>query len=274
MSDTSLSRNFLFHQPRRLVARLGALTRRRAHFSLVLAALTFGVVWESLKPSTWRRTVRVIFVYSLRQAVVGSLVTILVTAALVGIGLVNQALFWLGEAGQEKLIGSVLDRGLIRGIGPALVGMILLGRGGMLAIAEIGDLRIGGQIRALEAQGIDPFLVLVLPRAVAMSLASFTLTVLFIAVALLTGYLADNFLQQASVSFGAFLDAVLKSMVVGDFIVFPIKTLTIGLLVTMAAVATALEARPRESTADLLPRGFVRGVLLIVFVNVSLTIVV
>src|SRR5262249_4423063 len=139
-------------QPRRFVAGLGAVARRRARFLLVLAALSFGIGWESLKPTSWRRTVRAAFYRALRQAIVGSLLTILITAGLVGVGLVNQALFWLGEAGQENLEGSVLVSGIIRGIGPTLVGLILLGRSGMLALAEIGSMRIGGQIRAMEAQ--------------------------------------------------------------------------------------------------------------------------
>jgi phospholipid/cholesterol/gamma-HCH transport system permease protein len=277
VSESSLSRTPFFsphRQPRRFVAAIGALVRRRAQFLLLLAALSFGIAWESLKPSTWRRTVRTAFFRALRQSVAGSLTAILVTAALVGVGLVNQALFWLGQAGQENLIGSVMVGALIRGIGPVLVGLILLGRSGMLALAEIGSLFIGGQVRALEAQGLDPFLVLLLPRAIAMALANFALTMLFITVALLTGYVADNILQQSTVTLGVFVNDVLRGMVVGDFVIFPLKTLGIGLFIAVTAAVTAFQARPREAAADLLPRGFVRGVLVIIFINVALTIVI
>ena len=259
--------------PQRLLAALGAATRRRARFVLLLAALALGVFREALRPLSWLRTVYSELRRALRQSVGGALATVLVTAALVGVALVNQALFWLGEAGQENLIGSVLVSGLIRGIGPVLVGLILLGRSGMLALAEIGSLQIGGQVRAMEAQGLDPFLMLLFPRALALALACFTLTVIFIAVALLTGFLADNLVQASTVTFGSFLDGVLRALVLADVVLFPLKTLGIGLLVALAAGLTALQARPRESTADLLPKGFVRGVLVIVVVNVLLTVV-
>ena len=260
--------------PRRLLAALGSGARKRARFMLLLAGLTLGVFREALRPLAWRRTVRMELRRALRQSVVGALTTVLVSAALVGVALVNQALFWLGQAGQENLIGSVLVSGLIRGIGPVLVGLILLGRSGMLVLAEIGSLHMGGQVRAMEAQGLDPFLVLLLPRSLALAIACFTLTVIFIAVALLTGFIADAVLQPSTVTFWSFLNGVLKAMAVADFVIFPVKTLGVGLLITLCAGLTAFQARPRESTAELLPRGFVGGVLVIIFVNVLLTVVI
>jgi phospholipid/cholesterol/gamma-HCH transport system permease protein len=260
--------------PRRLLAALGGGMRRRARFMLLLAALALGVFREAARPRAWRRTVRSELRRALRQSVGGALTTVLVSAALVGVALVNQALFWLGEAGQENLIGSVLVSGLIRGIGPVLVGLILLGRSGMLALAEIGSLQIGGQVRAMEAQGLDPFLLLLLPRALALALACFTLTVIFVSVALLTGFVADNVLRSSTVTFWSFLDQVLRAIVLADFVTFPVKTLGIGMLITLVAGLTAFQARPRESTAELLPRGFVGGVLVILFVNVLLTVVI
>jgi phospholipid/cholesterol/gamma-HCH transport system permease protein len=260
--------------PRRLLAALGVAARRQTRFVLLLAALALGVFREALRPLTWRRTVRRELRRALRQSVSGALPTVIVTAALIGVALVHQALFWLGRAGQENLIGSVLVSGLMRGIGPALVGLILLGRSGMHALAEIGALKVGGQVSALEAQGLDPFLMLLFPRALAFAAASFTLTVLFIATALLTGFIANNVLQGSTVGFLSFLNLMLRAMVLGDVIVFPLKTLGIGLLIALAAGLTALEAHSRESAADLLPRGFVRGVLVVVFVNAMLTVAI
>src|SRR5262249_32758709 len=153
----------------------------------------------------WRRTVRTAFGRALRQSVGGGLSTVLVTAALVGVALVNQALYWLAQAGQENLIGAGLVSGLVRGMGPVPVGLMLLGRSAMVSVAEIGVLSRGGQIRALEAMGLDPFQMLLLPRASALALASFTLTVMFVATALITGFIAENLVQGGTITFWAFL---------------------------------------------------------------------
>jgi phospholipid/cholesterol/gamma-HCH transport system permease protein len=162
---------------------------------------------------------------------------------------------------------------LVRGVSPILVGLILLGRSGMATLAELGSLKTGGQLRAMEALGLDPFLMLLLPRAFALALASFTLTVIFIAVALLTGYFTEALIQPSTVTFGSFVGLMLKSLVFADIVMFPIKTLSIGVLVALTAGITALQADRRTAAADLLPLGFVRGVIVIVTVNVALTVV-
>jgi phospholipid/cholesterol/gamma-HCH transport system permease protein len=133
--------------------------------------------------------------------------------------------------------------------------------------------RAGGQVHAMEAQGLDPFLLLVLPRAFALAIASFTLTVIFIAVALLTGFVADTLLRPSTVTFGSFVGQVEKALVLTDVVIFPIKASGIGHLIALTAGITALEGHQRAGAADLLPQAFVRGILVIITFKVALTLV-
>ena len=276
MSETA---SIALDRPRRFawllrpLARLGRGTRQIVHLTLMVAALGFGVAHTALRPNSWRRTVRAEFRRSLRQAVGGGLPATLVTASLIGLAIVYQALYWLSAAGQEGLVGTVLVTVLVRSVAPLLVGLILLGRSGMAAVAEIGALQSGGQVRALEAQGLDPFLVLLLPRACAFALASFTLGVMFVVVAVLSGFATGQMLGALTISLSSLLERVVTAMTAADFAVFPVKTLLIGLLVALTACLTAFEAGPREN-AVLIPRGFVRGVLAILLASSALGLVV
>ena len=260
--------------PYRALAQIGRATRHRTLFLLHLASLAFGVVREAIHPSVWRRTVRAEFHRALHQAIAGGLSTTLVTASLVGVGMVYQALYWLGEAGQEGLIGTVLVTVLVSSVAPLFVGLVLLGRSGMVTLAEIGSLTAGGQVHALEAQGVDPFLVLVLPRACALALASFTLGIVFVLSALLSGFILGSLLGAVRISLWSLLDRVLLAMHAADYAVFPAKMLVIGLLVALTACLTGFEATPREDAAGLLPRGFVRGVLAVIFTAIALSLAV
>jgi phospholipid/cholesterol/gamma-HCH transport system permease protein len=71
----------------------------------------------------------------------------LATAALVGLGIVYQALHWLGVAGQQGLVGNILVAVLVREVAPVLVGLILLGRNGMVTVVEFGEIAATGQTR-------------------------------------------------------------------------------------------------------------------------------
>src|SRR5262247_245731 len=259
--------------PRRVLAAIGRETRRRTRFILILASLAWGVVRAVPWPSSWRRTVRFEFRRALRQAIAGALSTVLITAALIGFLMVYQALYWLGAAGQEGLIGSVLVTILVREVAPVLIGLILLGRSGTVALSEIGRLGIGGQVHALEAQGLDTFQLLILPRACAFAIASFSLGILFLLATLVTGFVAGSLLDAVHMSIWSFFDRVLLAMHVRDFVILPAKLIVIGLLVALATCVTALTASPSDDIASLLPRGFMRGVLLILVASLALSLV-
>jgi phospholipid/cholesterol/gamma-HCH transport system permease protein len=258
----------------RFLAALGRATRRRCHFILMIASLAFGVISSGVRPNSWRRTVRSEFRRALHQTIAGGLSTTLVCAALVGVGMVYQALYWLGIAGQPGFIGLVLVAILVRAVAPLLVGFILLGRSGMVAVAEIGGLTASGKVHALEAQGMDPFLFFVLPRACAFALAAFALGIVFVLVALLSGFIAGSLFGNITISFWSLFDGLTAALLPADYAVFPAKMLLIGLLVALTACVTSFEAIPGEDPARLMPRGFVRGVLAVLLISITLSLAI
>lgn len=252
---------------RRLLALLGRRTRARSRFLLTLLAVAWGVLQAAVVPANWRRTVRREFGRSLTQAAGGGLAPVAVIAALVGVGVVAQALYWLGLAGQQGLIGSILSVVVAREIAPVLVGLVLLGRSGTVALAETAAMATGGQMRAMSALGIDPFLLIVLPRALAMAVAGFALGTAFIVVALGVGWTLGTLSGSVAFSALGFGDRVLRAFSAADFLILPGKMLAIGLLVALTAILTGLQATAREDLTRLLPLAFARGALAILLTS-------
>jgi phospholipid/cholesterol/gamma-HCH transport system permease protein len=259
---------------RSLLAAIGRVSRARASFMLAVGALGFGVLREVPLPSSWRRPVRAEFARALRQVIAGGLATTLVAATLIGIAMVYQAMFWLGAAGQERLIGSILVTVLVREVTPVIVGLIVLGRSGMAVAAELSALQLGGQVHTLTAQGLDPFLLLVLPRAAALAIGTYTLGVLFALAAMTVGFIAGIVAGSAAMSLWEFMSTILGAMEVRDFVIFPTKMLLIGLLIALTAALTGLTARRGEDAGRLLPRAFVRGTMAIMLTSVSLSLAI
>ena len=170
------------------LAWVGRGVRARLRFLLSLMALSAGIVVEALSPRSWRRSVRFEFRRVLRMALGGSLTATVFVAALVGVGMVYQAIYWLRVAGQEGSLGNLLVAILLRELAPMLVGIILLGRSGAAMLTELGHLHAERQLHALQAQGIDPFQILVMPRGIAFALASYTLGVVFVLVTMVVGF--------------------------------------------------------------------------------------
>src|SRR5690349_9769670 len=102
----------------RLLAWIGRWTRLRLQFLFSLMALAAGVLLEALMIRSWRRPARMELRRVLRQTIGGSLPAIVFVAAILGLGLVYQAFYWLRVAGEESSIGTILVTVLLREVLP------------------------------------------------------------------------------------------------------------------------------------------------------------
>jgi len=173
------------------------------------AAATIGTaVFVCVRPRCWGRTVRKAFARQVLAIGVEPLWFVGAVAVFVGISVVVQLTFWVGEAGQSQLLGPLLVAVVARELGPVLINLIVIGRSGSAMTTELGVLKINGEVRALEAQGNDPFSHLVLPRVLGMTVSTFCLTIVFILVAFASGYLFAAWLGKGSRDLFLFADTV------------------------------------------------------------------
>jgi phospholipid/cholesterol/gamma-HCH transport system permease protein len=226
----------------------------RASYTL---AVTLAVIRLAVKPSTWRRTVRDALARQVLFSAVDAAPFTVVVAFLVGIVVVVQAQLWLGRVGQSQLLGPVLVAVVIRELGPLLANMIVIGRSGNAIAAELGHMRLSGEVRVLDAQGLDPLLYLVLPRVLATMAAALCLTVVFIFVCLLSGYWFGWLLGARTGGILGFLDSVARA--VGPWDVFDVvsKSLLPGLF---AGVICSTEGLSVADTITDVPKAIARGV--------------
>jgi phospholipid/cholesterol/gamma-HCH transport system permease protein len=253
---------------RRLLASVGAAAILSTHRLLIYLSLAATVLVVAMRRGTWRGPVRIELRRALHEAAVRSLATTVAAGVLVGFALVSQAVYWLAQTGTTGLVGPVIVALLVREFVPILVGLILFGRSGTATLIELGEAQSRGWLRQFEIQGLDPLMLLVVPRAFGFALGAFCLATVLLVSTLLTGYLTAHALDLVSYSIWDFADLVLRALKANDFIFPPLKCVTIGFAVALACCATGLA---RSGEADelqrLVPRGFVRSALSILTVN-------
>ncbi|WP_236646410.1 MlaE family ABC transporter permease [Aristophania vespae] len=194
-------------------------------------------------------------------------------AVLTGLGIVAQAIFWLGFAGIAQMTGSILSTVLVREIAPVLVGIILLGRSGMLILTDLGNLTLQGQLRILNGQGIDPFIAFILPRSLAMTVSGFTLGMIFSVIALGTGYVVCWLKNIVTMPIWSFMFQVINSVHPTDYISIPLKFLLSGFAVGLSCCLSGMDITTEDNLTTLLPRGFSRGIMSVMAINVVLDMV-
>lgn len=254
--------------PRRALAALGAMTITNGRQLLLFASLAATVVLVAMRRGAWHGPSWMEFKRVLHEVAVGSLPTTIVTGVLMGFALVTQAVYWLEQTGTSGLIGPVIVILLIRELVPILVGLIVFGRSGTATLIALGEAQTKGWLRLYEIQGLDPLVLLVLPRAFGFALGAFCLATVLLLSTLLSGYLVAHGLGLVAYSIWDFSDLVLRAMKAEDFILPPLKCIVMGFVVALACCSTGLSRRDESDALQrLVPRGFVRSALAILVVN-------
>jgi phospholipid/cholesterol/gamma-HCH transport system permease protein len=193
-------------------------------------AVAVTVLWVALFPRHWRRTVRNVLARQILFTGFQATRFVSTVALLVGVSVVVQAQFWTSALGQSSLLGPVLVMVIIREVGPLLTNFIVIARSGTAMATELASMRVMGETHVLDAQGVDPFIYLILPRVIGAAISVFCLAVIFIGVSMVGGFLSGLLLGANTGGPWMFLDSVFGALKPADVFNLIAKTTIPGLL--------------------------------------------
>jgi phospholipid/cholesterol/gamma-HCH transport system permease protein len=208
---------------------------------------------------------RAIIVQQVRFTGAHGLPLVAIIALVVGGSVIMQAYAQAVRLGVPNMPARLLVTIIVRELGPLITAMVVLGRSGTAIAAEMGSNALLGELEALEASGVDPVALFVLPRVIGCALSVLLLTIYFDAVAFGSGILAARAL--AGVPMGDSLESLRLVLSVPDILLTIGKTLAFGAGIAM--ICSFAGMRVRQSHPADLPRALTRGVvgsLLFIFV--------
>jgi phospholipid/cholesterol/gamma-HCH transport system permease protein len=233
----------------RVIVKLGENICRQCDELRYVAAVIGTVLYVCLRPQNWTRAVRNVFAEQVLAIGVEPVLFVCGVATLVGISVVVQLAFWTGQAGQSQLLGPLLVAVVAREVGPLLTNIIVIVRSSSAMATELGVLKISGEIHALQTQGVDPFLQVVMPRVLAMGVATLCLNITFLLVAFASGYLFGAWLGKGSRDVWFFASTVLNALRPEDILSILAKSILPALFTSASCCLGGLGAG--ESFGDL-----------------------
>lgn len=172
-----------------------------------------------------------------------SVVIIVVSGLFVGFVLGLQGYYTLQRYGSEQALGLLVALSLVRELGPVVTALLFAGRAGTSLTAEIGLMKAGEQLSAMEMMAVDPVARVVAPRFIAGVIAMPILAALFSAVGIFGGYVVG--VQLIGVDEGAFWAQMQGGVDVwADVGNGVIKSFVFGIAVTFIALRTGYAASP------------------------------
>lgn len=172
-----------------------------------------------------------------------SLVIIIVSGLFVGMVLGLQGYITLTPYGAEQKLGQVVALSLVRELGPVVTALLFAGRAGTSLTAQIGLMKAGEQLSAMEMMAINPIQRVLAPRFWAGVIAMPVLATIFSAVGVMGGYLVG--VQLIGVDEGAFWSQMQANVDVQDDILNGVlKSFIFGIAVTFTALFQGYHAQP------------------------------
>jgi phospholipid/cholesterol/gamma-HCH transport system permease protein len=161
-----------------------------------------------------------------------SLVIILASGLAVGFVLALQMYYALVTYGAAESLGLIVNLSLVRELGPVVTALLFAGRAGTSLTAEIGLMKAGEQLAAMEMMAIDPKSRVLAPRFLGGIISMPILAILFSSIGILGAYVVavlligvdeGNFwsIMQSNVDVSRDVgNGIVKSMVFGVICTF------------------------------------------------------
>ena len=164
-----------------------------------------------------------------------SLVIIVISGLFVGFVLGLQGYNTLQRYGSEQALGLLVALSLVRELGPVITALLFAGRAGTSITAEIGLMKAGEQLAAMDMMAVSPIARVLAPRFWAGVISMPFLAAMFSAVGVVGGYIVG--VLMIGVDEGAFWSQMQNgvdwSEDVGNGV---IKSVVFGVAVTFIAV--------------------------------------
>jgi phospholipid/cholesterol/gamma-HCH transport system permease protein len=172
-----------------------------------------------------------------------SLAIITVSGLFVGFVLGLQGYYTLQRYGASEALGLLVTLSLVRELGPVITALLFAGRAGTSLTAEIGLMKAGEQLSAMEMMAVDPVRRILAPRFWAGVITMPLLAAVFSAVGVVGGWVVG--VLMIGVDSGAFWSQmqggvdILKD--VGNGV---LKSVVFGFTVSFVALLQGFDAQP------------------------------
>ena len=165
-----------------------------------------------------------------------------VIALLLGLILAFQAAYQLRTFGGAIFVANLVGVSTLREPGPLMTAVVVSGRSGSAIAAEIGTMKVGEELDALEVMGVEPVRFLVVPRLLAVTITQPLLTAMASLVTIAGGFIIA--IYYLDLGFDAYMAQTLKALSLTDLLNGLGKSLTFGWCIVLIGSYTGLRIKP------------------------------
>lgn len=186
-------------------------------------------------------------------------VKIIVSIALIlGTVIIAQVVSLVGNNG--AMTGKILVWVVLRELAPLLTAIIVIARSGTAIAAELGSMKINGEIETIEMLGISAEHYLIVPRILGVTTSIVILTIYFVLTAFVGSFLVASIGWH--IPYEQFLQGILASLGIKEVVVLFAKSIFFGLFISATCCAYGLSV---DRSATEIPQAATKAVMTSLF---------
>jgi phospholipid/cholesterol/gamma-HCH transport system permease protein len=179
-------------------------------------------------------------------------------AVILGTVIIAQVVSLVGNNG--SLTGKILVWVVLRELAPLLTAVIIIARSGTAIAAELGTMKITGEIEAIEMLGIPTQRYLIMPRIMGVTTSFVVLTLYFVLTAFIGSFIIASIGWH--LPYDQFIQGILSSLRIKEVVMLFTKSLLFGLFVSATCCCYGLSV---GRSATEIPQAATRAVMTSLF---------
>ena len=190
---------------------------------------------------------------------------------LVGVIIALQSSYTLSSWGANRFIATLVAVSALREMAPLMTAVLITGRSGSAITAEIGTMKVGEEIDALEVMGLNPIKYLVVPKFMAMTLAVPCVTAVAMFIMILGGFTAAVFIVGVDPSI--YIDMTTDSLVEKDLVIGMVKSVFFAVAICWVGVYRGFQVEGgAEGVGRQTTSSVVTSIFMIIIVDLVFTV--
>jgi phospholipid/cholesterol/gamma-HCH transport system permease protein len=170
----------------------------------------------------------------------GALPTAALLSFSIGVVIAHQGASLFRPFGAGILVADLVGLAMFRELSPLIIAIIAAARSGSAYAAQIGAMKVTGEIDSLRAVGASPIEVLVLPRIAALAIALPLLTVFADVLGVAGGMVVAR--SELAIDRGEFFGRIARTIQPSDYLVGLVKAPVFGAIVAAVGCYQGLRA--------------------------------
>ncbi|MCP4903118.1 MAG: ABC transporter permease [bacterium] len=190
---------------------------------------------------------------------------------LIGVIIALQASYTLSRWGANRFIADLVAIVALRELAPLMTAILMTGRSGSAITAEIGTMKVGEEIDALEVMGLNPIKYLVAPKFLGMLVAVPCVTLVAMFIMVFGGWLAS--VVVVDVPSGVYVTQTVDALSQKDLFTGMVKSVFFGIAICWVGVYRGFQVEGgAEGVGRQTTSSVVTSIFIIILIDLVFTI--